>query len=475
MASLADRALTWIIERRQMRLPEPAEPNPYLAGPFAPVDREVIATDLPVAGVLPPQLDGLYARIGPNPVAPPNPAAYHWFIGDGMVHGIRIEQGRALWYRNRWVRSTEVSQALGEPPVSGPRHGNFDTVNTNVIGHAGRIFALVEAGAHPVELSPELATLAHSDFSGTLKGGFTAHPHRDPETGELHAVCYDARQLNQVRYVVVGADGRVRRDVAVPVRHGPSIHDCAISERHAIVLDLPVTFSLRTLLAGHAFPYRWNPKHLARVGLLPREGRADEIVWCAVDPCYVFHTCNAFDLPDGRVVLDVVVHDRMFHESHWGPDSQRIGFERWTCDPTKRTVERAVIDEAPQEFPRFDERRTGRPYRYAYTVAIEHPEAAPSAPPNGAVYKHDLATGERTLHDFGRGRIAGEFVFVPEGSDAGEDEGWLMGLVTDTGRAATDLVVLDARDVAAPPVAMVALPQRAPLGFHGNWIARHGS
>lgn len=464
MSNLADRALSWVIERRRARLPQPAEPNLWLVGPFAPVEGELTASDLVVEGELPAELDGLYARIGPNPLQPANPAAYHWFLGDGMVHGVRLQRGRALGYRRRYIRSSSVSAALGEPPAPGPRRGMVDTVNTNIIGHAGRLLAMVEAGPYPVELDSELDTIRHSDLDGTLGGSFTAHPHLDPDSGELHAICYDAKVLNRVRYVVVGADGRVRRTVEVPVRHGPSIHDCAISGRYVVILDLPVTFSFRALLDGWAFPYRWNPDHRARVGLLPRDGDARDVIWCDVDPCYVFHPCNAFDLPDGRVVIDVVAHDRMFHSSRTGPDSERAPFERWTCDPARRRVERELIDARAQEFPRLDERLTGKPYRYAYTVARSGPGE------RSALLKHDLAERATRIHEFGAGEVAGEFVFVPRRDGTGEDDGWLMGLVTDAAADAASLLLLDAQAFEAPPTAVVRLPHRVPLGFHGNWI-----
>ncbi|MBL7466263.1 carotenoid oxygenase family protein, partial [Escherichia coli] len=86
----------------------------------------------------------------------------------------------------------------------------------------------------------------------------------------------------------------------IAVAHGPSIHDCAITARFVVVLDLPVTFSLETAMQGRGFPYRWNPEHRARIGLLPRGGRGDETIWIEIDPCYIFHTLNAHDLPDGR-------------------------------------------------------------------------------------------------------------------------------------------------------------------------------
>ena len=79
--------------------------NPYLEGNFAPVLEEVTATELAVTGHVPEGLSGRYLRNGPNPASPPEPSSYHWFTGDGMVHGIRLRDGRAEWYRNRWVRS----------------------------------------------------------------------------------------------------------------------------------------------------------------------------------------------------------------------------------------------------------------------------------------------------------------------------------------------------------------------------------
>ncbi len=113
------------------------------------------------------------------------------------------------------------------------------------------------------------------------------------------------------------------------MQHGPCIHDCAITARFAVVLDLPVTFSMRAVLGGHQFPFRWNPAHPARVGLLPRDGDAADIVWCDVEPCFVFHVANAYDGADGQVILDVIAYATMFASAGSGLDA--LGrFERWT-------------------------------------------------------------------------------------------------------------------------------------------------
>ena len=331
------------------RLPEPPA-HPFLSGIHQPMREELTLTDLAVTGTIPSGLDGRYLRIGPNPVAA-DPASYHWFIGDGMVHGLALKDGRALWYRNRWIRSQAVASALGEHPAPGPRHGGFDTVNTNVVEVSGRTFALVEAGSYPVELSDDLESQTYNPFDNTLAGSFTAHPHRDPLTGEQHAICYEATKPNEIRHVVIDAAGKVVREEPIAVEHGPMIHDCAITARYVVILDLPVTFSMKTLIGGHGYPYRWNPEHKARVGLMPRGGGAGDIIWCNVDPTYVFHVVNAYDLPDGRVTLDVCAYATMFAGEHGGPDTISRGLERWTVDPATASVSICVIDPSSAGVP----------------------------------------------------------------------------------------------------------------------------
>ena len=444
-------------------------PNPYLNGIHTPLKDERTLTDLEVTGTIPAALNGLYLRNGPNPFTSPNPATHHWFAGDGMLHGLRLEGGKALWYRNRWIRSAEISEALGEKPIPGPE-SRFGSPNTNVVPMGGKIWAIVEAGGLPVEVSDMLESRTRSDFDGLLAKGFTAHPHLDPLTGETHAICYNAMEPTVIWHTVLDTDGKVRRHEPIAVEHGPSIHDCMITKNYVIVMDLPVTFSMPAMISGENFPYRWNPKHAARIGLLPREGKGGDIIWCEISPCYIFHPANAYETEDGKVIMDACVHSAVFDDGQKGPNAATTTFESLEIDPAARKVARTVIDAAPQEFPRPDERRIGQPYRYAYTVAL---------PPAGtaewmgatALYKHDLGVHIRQVHDFGPGRVPGEFVFVPAHASAAEDEGWLVGYVIDTGANTTDLVILDAQRFEDAPVARITIPHRIPPGFHGNWVA----
>ncbi len=462
------RGIEALASFNRSRLAPPAGGSPFLTGIHTPMTDQLTLTALDVTGTIPHGLNGRYLRIGPNPVAA-NAGAYHWFIGDGMVHGLAIADGQALWYRNRWIRSNAVADALGVEPAPGPRH-IFDTVNTNVLDIAGRTFALVEAGSYPVELDETLDGQAFNPFDGTLHGSFSAHPHHDPLTGEHHAIAYAAGDLTTIRHVVVDAQARVIREEPIAVRHGPMIHDCAITGRYVVILDLPVTFSMKTHIAGHGFPYRWNPAHPGRIGLMPRHGTQDDIIWCQGATGFAFHVANAYDAADGTVVLDLCTYDTMFGDGAQGPDARARGLERWTIDPQSQTVTTTTLDPAPQEFPRCDERFFGQPYRHAWTMAT------PTEPDDRFIgstrlYAHDLVAGTRQVHDFGPDRYPGEFVFVPHTADAPEGYGWLVGLVVDMAHSTTDLVILDARQFDAPPVAMIHLPHRVPPGFHGNWIA----
>ncbi|MBT6278420.1 MAG: carotenoid oxygenase, partial [Chromatiales bacterium] len=390
---------------------------------------------------------------------------HHWFVGNGMVHGLQLREGKVGWFRNRYVRSPATYQALGETPIDNPfDEGRVFAANTNVIGHAGRTYALVEGGACPIELSYELETVAYSDFGGTLPRGFSAHPKRDPRSGELHTVAYYWGWGNQVQYVCVGPDGTVTRTENIATHGGPMIHDVAFTENYVVVMDLPCAFDPVAAKAGVSLPYRWQEDYPARVGLLRRDG-AGEIIWVDIEPCYIFHPLNAYEDAVGDVILDAVRHPKMFAAKDVvGPNDGPPTLDRWVISPRFRTAGRSTIDDRPQEFPRHDERQEGAYSRYSYTTELN-----PRSDDEGLI-KTDLKTGERVVHS-APGRHHMEGVFVPRSSASGEDDGWVMAFAWDQASNDGVVVILDAGDFANTPVATIHLPQRVPFGFHGNWIA----
>jgi carotenoid cleavage oxygenase len=474
--------------------------NLYLEGPFAPLHDEYTLTDLEVDGTIPDYLDGRYLRNGPNPIGDIDPRLYHWFVGDGMVHGIRIHDGKALWYRNRWVRGPLAAKALGGPSPAG--HFGFTRIaaNTNVIEHAGKTLALVEAGVANYELTEELDTVGVCDFDGTLTGGYSPHPLRDPQTGELHAVSYSAHRGNTVQYSVIGVDGRARRSVDITVTGSPMMHSFSLTDRYVVFYDLPVTFDakqaaamtvppglrlpmwlLLSALIGRVripdpitarqpqskdsdrrFPYSWNPKYPARIGVMPRDGASGDVRWFDVEPCYVFHPMNAYDDGD-TIVIDVVRHPKVFDTEHLGPNAGAPTLDRWTVDLADGKVRESRWDDRAQEFPRVDERRVGKPHRHGYAPAVGERAAGRSS-----LLKHDFVAGRTESHSFGADKALGEFVFHPSSPDAAEDDGVLMGYVYDRTTDRSELAILDAQTL--QHMASVKLPHRVPAGFHGNWV-----
>ncbi len=489
--------------------------NPYLEGFLAPVQHEVTATDLPVTGHLPEHLDGRDLRNGPNPAAEVDPATYHWFSGDGMVHGVALRDGKARWYRNRWVRSLSVASTLGEPAPKrlDPRAGILSLgANTNVLGHAGRTLALVEGGVANYELTEELDTVGTCDFDGTLYGGYTAHPHRDPRSGELHAVSYSYARGSTVQYSVIDAQGRARRTVDIEVSGSPMMHDFSLTDKYVVIYDLPVTFDpvqvlpaamprwlslpaqlvMQSLIGrvrvpgpvnammnrnpqhSDRMPYAWNPRYPARIGVMPREGRGsnagkDAIRWFQIEPCYVYHPLNAYsEMRDGHevLVLDVVSYERMFDRDRHGPGDCPPTLDRWTINLTTGAVDTERRDDRPQEFPRIDECRLGARHRFGYTVGFGYLGDGASGS-STSLFKHDYQTGSCETAPLDPDLRIGEMSFVPNPSARGEDDGVLMGYGYHGGRDEGQLLVVDAQTL--EPMATVHLPQRVPMGFHGNW------
>jgi carotenoid cleavage oxygenase len=488
--------------------------NPYLEGFLAPVDAEVTATDLPVTGHLPEHLDGRYLRNGPNPAAEVDPATYHWFSGDGMVHGVALRDGKARWYRNRWVRSLSLCAARGEPAPGrlDPRAGILALgANTNVLSHAGRTLALVEGGVANYELTEDLDTVGTCDFDGTLHGGYTAHPHRDPRTDELHAVSYSFARGRTVQYSVIDTRGRARRTVDIEVSGSPMMHDFSLTDKYVVIYDLPVTFdpmqvlpvktprwlsaparlAMQSLIGrvrvpgpisavmnrnpkhSDRMPYAWNPSYPARIGVMPREGGNEDVRWFDIEPCYVYHPLNAYsEMRDGPqtsseiLILDVVSYPRMFDRDRRGPGDCPPALDRWTVNLQTGAVSTERRDDRPQEFPRIDERRLGARHRFGYTVGFGYLGDG-AAGSSTSLYKHDYATGSCETAPLDPDLRIGEMSFVPNPAARAEDDGVLMGYGYHQGRDEGQLLVVDAQTL--EPMATVHLPQRVPMGFHGNW------
>ncbi|MEO1058315.1 MAG: carotenoid oxygenase family protein [Actinomycetota bacterium] len=427
----------------------------WTRGTKAPVADELDVSDLVVTeGVLPP-LSGRLVRLGPNPIGPVD-ENHHWFSGTGMAHAVDLDAGRPTRFVNRWVRTPEVSRALGEAP-SVPPADQIDLANTSAMMVAGELLAMTET-CQPFVLDDDLATVRRADFGADVTE-FTAHPHTDPDTGEVFAIGYAGNDDPACTVYRIGSDGVLLGQRRVDLLGPRSIHDVAVTERHVVVWDLPLEYADDD---PALFPYAWNRDGAARVGLLDRSDLSAPVRWFDVDPCWVFHPLNAYDTDRG-VVLDVVQFERIFDVVRTGPgDPYPPQLWRWEIDESSSKASQTLIDGRIQEFPRVDGRRWSRPYRYGYTVELMSASGAPS------IVAHDTCGGETQSWSTAPGRSLSEAIFVPDSATAAENEGWLLSIDSDTEHS--DLIVLDATAVAAGPVGRVRLPQRIPDGFHGDWI-----
>ena len=434
----------------------------HLRGNGRPVTEELTLTDLEVTGSIPAELDGRYVRNGANPLTG---VSDHPFFGDGMVHGVRLRDGQAEWYRNRYVQTPFMQTPdldILDPSVAVDM--TVSKANTHVVGHAGKIFAL-EEGHFPYVLDGNLDTVECTDFDGALASQFTAHPKICPETGEMLAFGYSAFEP-YLRYYRVAADGTLVQNEDITVNGPTMMHDFNVTRNNVVFMDLPAVFDLEAAMRGE-MPIHWDDDYPSRLGVMPRNGTDADVRWFDINPCYVFHPMNSYEDGD-KIVLDVARLSHVWRDSMMDFPSPELW--RFTIDTSTGKVAEEQVDDRPGEFPRVADAVVGLPHRYGYMMGMpDDPSYESAAEQNGSIVKYDRQTGERIQVDLGRGHVPGEPVFVPADGATAEDDGYLMTFVYDADTDTSRYVVLDASTMDAEPVASIALP-RIPFGFHGSWI-----
>ena len=451
--------------------------NPFLSGNFAPV-RSEDDFDLTVEGALPAGLKGTLYRNGPNPQFDPRDANYHWFVGDGMLHAFTVADGKVR-YRNRWVRTNKwglenaAGHALfgswGNPMTTDPAVMGADSgvANTNIISHGGHLLALEEAHA-PVEMSgPDLETVGQYDLGGKV----TAHPKACPVTGQLVFFAYadDPMPLsNKISWGLADKDGKLLKRETFEAPYCSMIHDCIVTPTYAVIPVLPLTGDLRRAMSGGPI-FAWEPQKGGHLAVIRRDAGVASLRWVPAPAGYVFHTMNAFER-DGMIVADVMRYAAapLFPNADGGKGENAAAYlVRWTIDPAAGTVTETPLDDLAGEFPRFDERFAGLPYRHGWFVGHNR---KPGDFRSNVVAHVDLVDGVRRVWEVPPGDAISEAVFTPAGGGAAEGEGWLTAVIYRQAQDVSAFVVFDAQDVARGPIASAKLPRRVPFGFHGQWV-----
>ena len=449
----------------------------YLSGNYAPV-RSEDDFDLTVTGEIPAGLRGAFYRNGPNPQFEPR-GQYHWFTGDGMIHGFFVEDGQVK-YRNRYVRTPkwELEHAAGralfggfDPRAADPSAAGTDggAANTNIVWHAGHLMALIESHK-PTELDP--ITLETRGYIDQYAGKVTAHPKIDPKTGEMVWFAYSDGDMpfsNAVAYGVTDASGKVVRRDSFEAPYSSMVHDFLVTDRHVLFPILPLTGSLERAMRGQA-PFAWEPDKGSHVGVMARNAGVETMRWFTTDACYVFHPMNAWEEGD-KIFADVMEYPtaplfaNVDGTMNAEPESRLV---RWTFDlgGASNTIKRETIDDLDGEFPRFDERYAGLAYRHGWFAANI---GRPGDFGFDSLAHVDLKTGQRKVYQFAAGDVPGEPIFVPRTPTAAEGDGWVIATVYRGSEDRSDFAVFDAQAIDSGPIGTAQLPRRVPFGFHGNW------
>ncbi|URQ68231.1 carotenoid oxygenase family protein [SAR86 cluster bacterium] len=434
----------------------------HLKGNWAPVEKELTESELQVKGEIPKDLSGLFVRNGFNPVSG---YSDHWFFGNGMLHGVYLENGKAS-YRNRYVRTPYYENDLNVMSSFGDLVAS--PANTHIVNHAGKLLALEETSL-PWELNKDLDTIGVEDFNGKLDTAMTAHPRVCPETGEMLFFGYSMFSEPYLSYYRVSKDGALVQSEAIELPRPVMMHDWNITRNYVVFMDLPIVADM-DLAATTGSPFGFKPECGARLGVMPRAGNNSDVRWFDIDPCFVFHSFNSFEI-DNKIVLYVSRQQEAMvggFKDIYGGETTVARLWRWIIDLEKGTVSEEQLDDEACDFPRINDDRIGLYSEFGYCMQLKTDVKDLTFGEN--LYKYHLETGKRIDHHLGDNVAGGEPVFAAKHGATEEDEGWILSLVHERETRRSKLIIIDAQSFDQQPVAEVIIPQRVPYGAHGSWI-----
>ena len=434
----------------------------HLQGNWAPVEKELSENNLEIKGEIPKDLSGLFVRNGFNPVSG---YSDHWFFGNGMLHGVYLEDGKAS-YKNRYVRTPYYEDDLNVMSSFGNLAAS--PANTHIVNHAGKLLALEETSL-PWELNKNLDTIGVEDFEGKLTTAMTAHPRVCPETGEMLFFGYSMMGEPYLNYYRVSKEGQLVQSEAIEIPRPVMMHDWNITRNYVVFMDLPIVSDM-DLAVTTGSPFGFKPECGARLGVMPREGNNSDVRWFDIDPCFVFHSFNSFEV-DNKIVLYVSRQQEAMvggFKDIYGGETTVAKLWRWVINLEKGTVSEEQLDDGACDFPRVNDNRIGLNSDFGYCMQIKTDVESLTFGEN--LFKYHLESGKRTDHHLGNNVAGGEPVFAPKPGAKSEDEGWVLSLVHERNSRKSKLVVIDAQAFDQEPVAEVIIPQRVPYGAHGSWI-----
>ncbi|MFM2173382.1 MAG: hypothetical protein RLZZ54_1309 [Cyanobacteriota bacterium] len=471
----------------------PAYDRADWASAFRNVGVELDGVELKAArGAIPAELVGTLYRNGPGRLERGGQWVHHPFDGDGMITALRFAGGKAE-LRNRFVR-TEGWQAeevadkflyrgvFGTQKPGGAVANAFDLrlkniANTHVVRLGDQLLALWEA-AEPHALDPDtLETRGLSLLDGVLKKGeaFSAHPRFDPgHHGATRMVTFGVKAgpRSTIRLMEFSTGGELLADSRHSFKGFAFLHDFAITPNWAVFLQNAVAFNPTGFVLGQkgaAQCLASKPGEQGQFWLIPRSGEGKPLQIPAPEG-FVFHHLNAFE-EGNELVVDSIYYDDF---PSIGPDVdfRQVDFEtipagqlvRCRINLDTAAVQKELLEPRTCEFAMVNPERQGLQARTSWMAVAEREQGND---PLQAIKKLDLATGEGQVWSAAPRGFVSEPLMVPRPGATAEDDGWVLCLVWNGARCASDLVILDAASLAE--VAVLELPLAVPHGLHGSF------
>ncbi|NJL97626.1 MAG: hypothetical protein HC924_01745 [Synechococcaceae cyanobacterium SM2_3_2] len=469
-----------------------AEALAYPALEFGPLQLPILS------GSLPPQLQGSLYRNGPGRLERGGQRVGHWFDGDGAILGIHfgsnLQQATGLY---RFVKThgyqVESQQdrfryggyGMTAPGLLWQRWGRMvkNVANTSVLALGDQLLALWEAGSpHQLDLET-LDTVGLSDLGGTLAVGqpYSAHPKRDPVTGEIFNFGVQIGRRTLLKLYVSDAQGRIQRQAAIPLSGIPLIHDAVLAGSHWVFCIPPVRLNLWPVVAGwqsYSQSLQWKP-HLGTEILIVDRQSLEVVARRQTDPWFQWHFANGFVDRQGEIYIDFVKYGDFATNEYLAqvpsgtPSTHAPGYlNRLKLDPaTAKVLSLDPLIPHPCEFPTLAAAEVGNPHQAVY-VLTHRPGADSVHDFFGAIGCLDLTDGDPrrqsfVLRDLGPNRYPSEPIFAPDPSQPGR--GWLLTVVFDGNHNSSEVWIFAAHQLQADPVCRLGLPSVVPHSFHGIW------
>ncbi len=453
--------------------------KPWLVGFESAVADQTIPA-LAIEGKIPAGFSGTFYRNGPARHDFAGQRYHHWFDGDGMIHRYHVANGN-VDYRARFVRTAKFNaeQKAGrflydgggtifKNAGTGAGPDSINPANINILPVNNELWALWEGGsAHaldPVTLDVKSVVT----FSDDLKGApFSAHP-RIGADGRI----WNMGSLgNKMVLYRLSRTGVLEKFSLIEIDPVGMVHDFFLTER-SMVIVLPSSD-----MEGSGESYfgrvRARPDKSMQVIVADRETLA--VTRRAELPSGSwFHGGNAWEEKNGTIHFDISLLPsadilqgfRAYMRGDLTRDpTHRATTNRVTIAPDSKTNLVAIAGDS--EFPRIDPRVATRRNNFLFSVE----KTVPDSHWFDGVRRINFGSGAVERYTYGSDMLVEEHVFVPRTGSQKEGDGWLVGTTLHWPSRRTCFNILDARNLAAGPVARAWLPMPAPLGFHGQFVS----